>query len=110
MSHVKLYFSPAAILPQIKSDIFLSISVLVCRFLPHTFSLLFSLAFLTLIYVTKNKRKNSPYHSSFFLFTQYNPHTAPKTASVSYTIRLSCLCGIIYNIYDTKKLSVYQAF
>ena len=53
MSRVKLYFSPAAILPQNKSDIFLLISVLVCLFLPHTFFLHFPLTFLTLVYGAK---------------------------------------------------------
>ena len=123
MSCVKLYFSPAAILPQIKSDISLLISVLVCRFLPHTFFLHSSLTYLTLIYVTKNKRKNSPFHSSFFLFTQYNPYAVPKqdlcptqygypASMVSYTITMIRKNSLFIKLFmiKTSSKSLFEQF
>ena len=107
MCHASNYNS---LLPQIKSNISLLISVLVCRFLPHTFSLHSSLTFLTLVYVAKNKRKNSPYQSLFFLFTQCDPHAVPKQDLCPTQYGYPASVDSYTHNYDKKKLSVYQAF
>ena len=94
-----------------------------CRFLPHTFFLHSSLTFLTLIYVTKNKRKNSSFHSSFFLFTQYDPYAVPKqdlcptlygypASMVSYTITMIRKKSLFIKLFmiKTSSKSLFEQF
>ena len=63
-----------------------------------------------LIFVTKNKRKNSPFQSSFFLFTQCNPHAVPKQDLCPTHYGYPASMDSYTHNYDKKKLSVYQAF
>ena len=80
VSCVELLFPPTATLPQIKFSFSYILSILACCFLRHVFicPLDHSFSFPYSLFVTKKKRKNSPYQSSFFL----SYPSAAKTGSM----------------------------
>ena len=80
LSCVELLFPPTATLPQIKFSFSYILSILACCFLRHVFicPLDHSFSFPYSLFVTKKKRKNSPYQSSFFL----SYPSAAKTGSM----------------------------
>ena len=93
------------------------------QFLTAHFYLHFPLTFRKFIYVTKNKRKNSPSYSSFFLFTQHDPYAVPKQdlcptqygfpASIeSYSITMIRKNSLFIKLFliKTSSKSIYEQF